>query len=1117
SSATFTVLQTITLTTTMTEYAVPFTSYTGSGNRIALRMVNNAQYGYIYIDDFKWETIPTCYKPTGVTVASTTTTSATFNWTAPTQGTPATYEYEIRSAGAAGSGSTDLAASGFVTAPALTATASGLQAATTYTIYMRTNCGGSDNSEWTTGRTFTTLCNPVTSLPWTENFDGMTTLGNGILPTCWSNSSTSSTYTYTSANASGNIYTDPKSTPNYLTLHWLSGSEAYLWTPGFQLNAGESYTFSYYWAGDGYTGWAGEVYSNTTQASTGASQLGTAFVAAGTTTGTSYTLVTRTFVPTTTGVYYFGIRTTSDSAPYYLGFDDFSLVKTPSSITSFTPSSVCSVGGTNVTITGVNLNGATSVKFNGVDAASYTVANNTTINAVTPAGLTAGAITVVTPSNTATSSTNFTVTTNPTVPAITGGEGGSVCLGTPLTLSNAVTGGVWTTSNDAVATVNATTGVVTGVAPGIVTISYTVTTNGCSTTRNQALTVITPPSIVSASGNQTLTEGATATYTVTASGDVTGYQWQINTGSGWNDITNDATYSGATTSALTISNLVNTMNNNQYRVIVSGSAPCVQAISTPAYLYISTIGITSQPTDVTICSTTTTASYSVTATGTGLTYQWQVNTGSAWANLSGETSSTLNLSGITAAFNGYKYRVIITDSNSTTATSSEVNLTVNEVLNITSQPSNQSACFGSTSTKTFTVAYTGTATGIQWQYSTNGTSWAALTASPPAGVSYSGGASNTLTVNIGASTPIATYYYRAVIGGTSPCGDVTTNTATLSVYSATITATASSSSYCTPGTGVTLTATGGSTYVWSPAAGLSATTGASVIATPSATTTYTVTGTDANGCVNTATVTVTVNATPSVTASASAAGVCSGQTVTLSAVGAVAFTTGNVSTYGFAASTGTTLEDMSSATTIGVADNDDDPYAASNIGFTFNYNGVDYTQFSASPDGFITLGSATAASQYTNDLTSATNPVKIAPYWDDLALGDAANGGYIKYVVTGTAPNRICKIEWFVTIPRNTTGTPSSKFQIWLYESTNAIDFRYGTMGSATSSASVGIRGIGTSNFQSVTISSNTAAVGTANNNNALQPAAGTKYTFTPVQPTLSYAWTSIPAGFTST
>lgn len=1117
SSATFTALQTITLTTTMTEYTVPFTTYTGSGNAIALRMVNNATYSYIYIDDFKWELVPTCYKPTGITVSGTTTTTATFSWTAPTQGTPSRYEYEIRSSGAAGSGSTGLAASGFVNAPTTTATATGLSDSSTYTLYVRTNCGGSDNSEWTVGTVFNTLCNPIASLPWAENFDSMTTLGNAILPNCWANSSTSTTYSFTSANAASNTYTDPRSTPNYVTLHWLSGSEAYLWTPGMQLTAGESYTFSYYWAGDGYTGWAGEVYSNTAQSATGASQLGAAFVAAATTTGTGYTLVTRTFVPATTGVYYFGIRVTSDSVPYYLGFDDFSVVKTPSSITSFTPNAVCSASATSVTITGVNLTGATSVKFNGVNATSYTVVNSTTINAVAPTGLTTGAITVVTPLNTATSSTNFTVTTNPTVAVITGDDDGAVCIGTPLTLSNATTGGVWTTSNDAVATVNPTTGVVTGVTPGIVTISYTVTNAGCSTTRNTTLDVYTPPAIVSASGNQTLTEGSTATFTVTASGDVTGYQWQINTGSGWNNVSNDATYSGATTTTLTVSNVASAMNNYQYRVVVSGNAPCGEATSAAASLFISTIGITSQPSDVTICSTTTTASYSVTATGTGLTYQWQVNTGSSWTDLVGETSATLNLSGITTAYNGYKYHVIITDSNATTATSSEVYLYVNQELAVTSQPSNQGACFGSASSKTFTVAYTGTASGIQWQYSANGTSWVALTSTPPTGVSYSGGASNTLTVNTGASTPIGTYYYRAIVSGASPCGDVTTNAATLSVYTATITANASSSTYCNPGTGVTLTASGGATYTWAPATGLSATTGASVVATPSATTTYTVTGTDANGCVNTATVTVNVSNAPTVAATASATGVCSGQNVSLSAVGSVAFTTGNVSTYGFAASTGATLQDMTSATTIGSASNDDTPYAASNIGFTFNYNGVDYTQFSASPDGFITLGATTASSQYTNDLTSTTNPVKIAAYWDDLALGATGNGGYVKYVVTGTAPNRICKIEWFVTIPRNTTGTPSSKFQIWLYESTNAIDFRYGTMGTdASATASVGLRATGTNNFQSVTISSNTAAIGTANDSNALQPAAGTKYTFTPVQPTLSYAWTSIPAGFSS-
>jgi len=64
-----------------------------------------------------------------------------------------------------------------------------------------------------------------------------------------------------------------------------------------------------------------------------------------------------------------------------------------------------------------------------------------------------------------------------------------------------------------------------------------------------------------------------------------------------------------------------------------------------------------------------------------------------------------------------------------------------------------------------------------------------------------------------------------------------------------------------PGEQVTLTASGANTYTWSPATGLSATIGATVIANPTTTTTYTVTGSD--GCITaTANVTVNVTATP---------------------------------------------------------------------------------------------------------------------------------------------------------------------------------------------------------------------------------------------------------------
>ncbi|XOV68839.1 MAG: gliding motility-associated C-terminal domain-containing protein [Fluviicola sp.] len=64
------------------------------------------------------------------------------------------------------------------------------------------------------------------------------------------------------------------------------------------------------------------------------------------------------------------------------------------------------------------------------------------------------------------------------------------------------------------------------------------------------------------------------------------------------------------------------------------------------------------------------------------------------------------------------------------------------------------------------------------------------------------------------------------------------------------------------GDNVNITATGANTYVWSPGTGLNTTVGATVNASPTTTTIYTVTGTDANGCVADHNLTVTVNPLP---------------------------------------------------------------------------------------------------------------------------------------------------------------------------------------------------------------------------------------------------------------
>ncbi|MDG1333387.1 MAG: gliding motility-associated C-terminal domain-containing protein [Crocinitomicaceae bacterium] len=74
----------------------------------------------------------------------------------------------------------------------------------------------------------------------------------------------------------------------------------------------------------------------------------------------------------------------------------------------------------------------------------------------------------------------------------------------------------------------------------------------------------------------------------------------------------------------------------------------------------------------------------------------------------------------------------------------------------------------------------------------------------------------------------------------------------------------SSVSIC-EGNSIALNATGGSTYIWSTAQ-----TGASISVSPTTTTNYTLTGTDANGCVNTDDINVAVNSNPVLTASPTA-------------------------------------------------------------------------------------------------------------------------------------------------------------------------------------------------------------------------------------------------------
>ncbi|RYY41039.1 MAG: T9SS type B sorting domain-containing protein [Chitinophagaceae bacterium] len=104
--------------------------------------------------------------------------------------------------------------------------------------------------------------------------------------------------------------------------------------------------------------------------------------------------------------------------------------------------------------------------------------------------------------------------TGVTVDPISSTNGSTLCVGGTTTLSSTTAGGTWSSANNAVVSVNATTGVATGVtAGGPVTITYTVTSGGCTGTATYAITVVAAANAGTLSGGPSVCTGATTTFT----------------------------------------------------------------------------------------------------------------------------------------------------------------------------------------------------------------------------------------------------------------------------------------------------------------------------------------------------------------------------------------------------------------------------------------------------------------------------------------------------------------------------------------------------------------------------------------------------------------------------
>ncbi|MCW3070856.1 MAG: C-terminal target protein [Bacteroidetes bacterium] len=325
--------------------------------------------------------------------------------------------------------------------------------------------------------------------------------------------------------------------------------------------------------------------------------------------------------------------------------------------------------------------------------------------------------------------------------------------------------------------------------------------------------------VVTLSGGTSFCAGGSVLLTGTSGGTS---QWYVN----------DSLIAGATsnTYAVTSPGTYNMIKTN-----LSGCSDSAASGITVSMNALPTVGAATSPVSGIVCSGT-----SAVLSGTGAnTYAW---TGGVTNAVSFVPASTAT------------YTVTGTDVNGCMNTATAT-ITVNTLPTVTAMASPTTVCAGDNATLTGMGASTYTWTG---------------------GV----------TDNV-AFTPASTATYT--VTGTDVNGCMNTGTAIVTVNTLpAVTAMASPAAVCA-GDNTTFTGTGASGYTWT--GGVTD----NVAFSPASTATYTVTGTDVNGCMNTATATVTVNTLPVVTAMASPAAVCAGDNATLTGMGASSYTwTGGV-------------------------------------------------------------------------------------------------------------------------------------------------------------------------------------------------------------------------------
>jgi trimeric autotransporter adhesin len=243
-----------------------------------------------------------------------------------------------------------------------------------------------------------------------------------------------------------------------------------------------------------------------------------------------------------------------------------------------------------------------------------------------------------------------------------------------------------------------------------------IVTGGCmllDTSIKVSLMLNTAPAITTQPISQTVCVGSPVSFSVAASGTGLNYQWM----NGTTTLTNGGDFSGVNTPTLTINPTSFSDTSSFYHVVITGSCTPNDTSVKVSLMLNTAPSITTQPVSQTVCAGTP-VSFSVSATGTGLTYQWMNGTTNLanGGNLSGVNTPTLTINPANLSDTSSFYHVIIIGSCTPNDTSVKVSLMLNTAPGITTQPVSQTVCLGSSTS--FSVNATGTGLSYQWM---NGT------------------------------------------------------------------------------------------------------------------------------------------------------------------------------------------------------------------------------------------------------------------------------------------------------------------------------------------------------------------------------------------------------------